>query len=305
MKISKKGVGPKDILSRAVALAARGESEQAARSFETCVKAYAQQGLPLRALAAAKAARSALGESPKVQAMLVRLYTELGLAGDAQKEIESGSKLVRKDAIPLLKGLGNDEMTDLLDIMELLPVKKGAYVVRQSEKGEDLYLVAAGTYEVMRDALRVSLMHAGDVFGEIGFFHHAARSASVRAMEDGMLIRLPADELRGLCRKYPALAHALERLYFARVIKKASEDLAINAGDLNGICEMHFPKGQELSRLDGITIVKHGVVEIDYDSQGLTRKRFLGPGSVFKHTDGRARANTDVDIIQAQPDIPS
>ncbi|HQP31225.1 MAG TPA: cyclic nucleotide-binding domain-containing protein, partial [Deltaproteobacteria bacterium] len=229
MKISKKGVGPKDILSRAVALAARGESEQAARSFETCVKAYAQQGLPLRALAAAKAARSALGESPKVQAMLVRLYTELGLAGDAQKEIESGSKLVRKDAIPLLKGLGNDEMTDLLDIMELLPVKKGAYVVRQSEKGEDLYLVAAGTYEVMRDALRVSLMHAGDVFGEIGFFHHAARSASVRAMEDGMLIRLPADELRGLCRKYPALAHALERLYFARVIKKASEDLAINA----------------------------------------------------------------------------
>ena len=130
-------------------------------------------------------------------------------------------------------------------------------------------------------------------------------SATDAEKYEGMLIRLPADELRGLCRKYPALAHALERLYFARVIKKASEDLAINAGDLNGICEMHFPKGQELSRLDGITIVKHGVVEIDYDSQGLTRKRFLGPGSVFKHTDGRARANTDVDIIQAQPDIPS
>jgi len=305
MKISKKGAGPKDILSKAAALAARGETAQAARYFEASVKAYAQQGLPLRALAAAKAARSALGESPKVQAMLVRLYTELGLKGDAQKEILSGSKLVRQDAIPLLKGLGSEEMTDLLDIMELLPVKKGSYVVKQSEKGEDIYLVAAGIYEVVRDALRVSLMHTGDVFGEIGFFHHAARSASVRALEDGMLIRLPADELRGLCRKYPALAHALERLYFARVIKKASEDLAINAGDLDGIREMHYPKGQELTHLEGITIVKHGVVEIDYDSQGLTRKRFLGPGSVFKHTDGRARANTDVDIIQARPDIPS
>lgn len=304
MKISKKGVGPKDILSKAAALAAKGETAQASRYFESCVRAYIEQGLPLRALAAAKAARSTLGESPKVQAMLVRLYTELGLAGDAQKEIVSGSNLVNKNAIPLLKGLDNAEMTDLLDIMELLPVKKGAYIVKQADKGEDLYLVASGSYEVVRDAMRLSLMHTGDVFGEIGFFHHAARSASVRAMEDGMLIRLPAEELRGLCRKYPGLAHALERLYFTRVIKKASEDLAIDASDLEGVHEMHFSKGQELSHLDGITIIKHGVVEIDYDAQGLTRKRFLGPGSVFKRTDGHARANTDVDIIQAHPDIP-
>jgi len=304
MKISKKGVGPKDILSKATALAAKGETAQASRYFEACVRAYIEQGLPLRALAAAKAARSALGESPKVQAMLVRLYTDLGLAGDAQKEMLSGSNLVKKNAIPLLKGLNNEEMTDLLDIMELIPIKKGAYVIKQTEKGEDLYLVASGSYEVVRDAMRLSLMHTGDVFGEIGFFHHAARSASVRAMEDGMLIRLPAEELRGLCRKYPGLAHALERLYFSRVIKKASEDLSMNASDLEGVREVHFSKGQELSHLEGITIIKHGVVEIDYDAQGLIRKRFLGPGSVFRKTDGHARANTDVDIIQARPDIP-
>lgn len=304
MKISKKGVGPKDILSKAAALAAKGESEQAGRYFEASIRAYIEQGLPLRALAAAKAARTALGESPKVQAMLIRLYTELGLEGDARKEAASGSNLVNKNAIPLLRGLNDNEMTDLLDIMELMPVKKGTSVIKQAEKGEDLYLVASGSYEVVRDAMRLTLMHTGDVFGEIGFFHHAARSASVRALEDGMLIRLPAEELRGLCRKYPGLAHALERLYFTRVIKKASEDLAMNASDLNGVQEMHVPKGQELSHLDGITIVKHGVVEIDYDVQGLTRKRFLGPGSVFKRTDGRARANTDVDIIQARPDIP-
>ena len=140
MKISKKGVGPKDILSKATALAAKGETAQASRYFEACVRAYIEQGLPLRALAAAKAARSALGESPKVQAMLVRLYTDLGLAGDAQKEMLSGSNLVKKNAIPLLKGLNNEEMTDLLDIMELIPIKKGAYVIKQTEKGEDLYL---------------------------------------------------------------------------------------------------------------------------------------------------------------------
>lgn len=293
----------KETLAQACSLAAQGDSAGASVQFQACLQAYLDKGLPLRALAAAKAARTALGDSPKVQAMLARIYTALGLLGDAQKEYRLGTAIISQEAIPLLRGLDRAAVLDILDCVEIVPVRKGTWVLRQGEKGEDIYLVAAGQYEVVRDRETLAVMHTGDIFGEIGFFHHGARSASVRALSDGELIRLPAVPLRALCRAYPDIAHALEQIYTARVIKKATEDLALHTTDLSGISEVHFRKGQAIDALYGITIIKHGVVEVDYDDQGLTRKRFLGPGTVFKRAGGRARANTDVDIIQAQPDI--
>lgn len=303
MKISGKIIPPKVLLEEAHALATRGAMEEASARYQACIQAYLDKGLPLRALAAAKAARSALGDKPKIQALLIRIYTSLGLSGDAQKEYHTGAAMIAKDAIPLLRGLDQMEALDFLDIMELMPVKRGAWILKQGEKGEDIYLVASGSYEVVRDRERLAVMRTGDIFGEIGFFHHATRTASVRALDDGELIRLPAEPLRNLCRTYPSVAHALEQLYTARVIKKASEDLALKPADLTGIRQLHFEKGKEITSLDGISVVKHGVVEVDYNEHGLNRKRFLGPGSVFKPTTDRVRANTDVDLILAHPDI--
>jgi CRP-like cAMP-binding protein len=303
MKILRGSINPKEILAQACRCAAKGEKERALDLFQSSVQTYLDMGLPLKALAAAKAARTALGASPKVQGFLIRLYTLIGRTGDALQEYHTGSTLIRKDIIPLLRGLSPEEILDFLDIMEILYVANGDFVLRQGETGEDLYIVISGNFEVLRDAEHLSVIKPGDIFGEIGFFHHARRSASVKAVDDATIIRIPSEPLRSLCRKYPGVAHALEKLYTWRVIKKASEDIHVDAIDLGDIAEVHFTRGEEIPRLEGITIVKHGFIEVNYGDEGPPRKRFFGPGMVLENVGGSAKANTDVDIIHATPDI--
>ena len=66
-----------------------------------------------------------------------------------------------------------------------------------------------------------------------------------------------------------------------------------------------FHRGQALSFDDeaDVTIIKHGIVEVDMDERGLKTKRFLRPGHVIERFGGSARANTDVEVIRARIDL--
>jgi len=307
-KRSKKDIRPKDILKLAERTGAKGNFDKALELFESSVQAYLKMGSTLKALAAAKSAKTVLGPKPKVEALLIRLYESMGLTGDAQKEFYESASLINKEKILLFKGLEQDEFVDFLEIMDILNTSKGQVILKQEDTGEEIYIIVDGKFEVVRDGNKVAIMNEGDIFGEIGFFHHAKRSASVRSKGKGILLKIPGMPLRDLCIRYPNVHHALESVYIERILKKAKEDLRVDPGlDLikDDLSYMHFAKGQEinLAHTADITIVRHGVVEINYNEKGLNKKIFIGPGSVFKKATGKAKANTDVDIIQAKVDI--
>ncbi len=303
----KKDLSPKDILRLARHAGSKGNLEKALNLFESSVRAYLRQGSTLKAIAAAKSAKTILGARPKVEALLIRLYESMGLTGDAQKEFYESASLINKEDILLFKGLEQNEFVDFLDIMDILNTSKGQFILKQGTAGEEIYIIIEGKFEVVRDRNAVAIMDEGDIFGEIGFFHHTRRSAAVRAKSKGMLLKIPGKPLRDLCIKYPNVYNALESVYIERILKKAKEDLRIDPEfDLikDDISYMHFAKGQEINpdHIRDITIVSHGVVEINYDEKGLNKKRFIGPGSVFRKPPGTAKANTDVDIICARVD---
>ncbi len=300
---------PKDLLKKAEQEAKAGDEGKAIDLFQACIQEYLKARMPFKALAAAKVARAALGCLPKTHVMLLRILLSMGLIGDACKELSESSRVWKKDDASILTGLSMEEFMDVLDIMQLIRFKKGACVVKQKDKGEDIFILISGSLEVIRDGERISFMHPGDVFGELGFFSQEGRSATVRTMEKSELTRIPSGKLKLLCSRHPGLGRSLERLYEERILKKASEDLRLKPlfhlrGD--AVTTFCFPKGRQLcfdNTAGDITIIKHGIVEISFDDKGLPIKRFLRPGNVLERFFGTARANTDVEVIRTRIDF--
>ncbi len=303
------GNAPRDLLRQAEKAAERGEVEQAMKLFETCIRHYLSHQMPFKALAAAKDAKTALGPLPRLWELLIRLYQSMGLHGDAQQEYDACCRDLRKDQIPFLAGLPREAFLDLLGVIRLVPARRGERIVRQDEPGEDIYVVLSGAFETIRDNAVVSTLKAGDLFGELGFFYHDRRSATVRAATKATLIRIPADDLRKVAQRYASLRESLEQLYHERTLKKAQEDLTTDPLlDLyqDHLFSVRFLKGEEIpfDHTDDVTIVKHGIVEVDYDGAGGPRqKRFLKPGSIIRNFSGIARANTDVEVLRARIDL--
>lgn len=299
---------PKDLLRQAEKMAASGEMEKGLDLFESCIRGYLQKKMPFKALAAAKVAKTVSQNHPKVHAMLIRLFQSMDLQGDLQVEYSESSMTLKKDAVSIFRGLTREEFTCLLDIMHIVEVKKGAYILRQQDAGEDIYIMIDGSVGVYRDNELMAVLHSGDVFGELGFFFQANRSASVRAIRKSRLSWIPAQELRLLCARFPRLRQSLEALYQERILRKAGEDLRHHPlVDLKNdvLTTARFSRGQSIvfDTTADITIIKHGIVEIDLDEKGFRTKRFLRPGHVIEHFEGSARANTDVEVIRARIDL--
>jgi len=305
-RVRSEKIPPKKLLEKAQRAAAKGQKDKALVLFESSVDDYLKQGFSLKALAAAKLAKIMLGSNPRVRALLIRLYDSIGLPGDSRKEFDEIAELLRKDLILIFQGLDQQEFTDFLDIMVIEQISKGEVVLKQGQSGQDIFIVVSGRLEVVRDTERISIMHPGDIFGELGYFLHARRSASVKAIEKCMLIRLPSKPLRELCRKYPSVNQKLEQIYSLRVLQKAGEDLA---GDplfdlrKDQITKVTFAKGQAitLNSEAEIFIVKHGAVEIDFMEKGMKKKQFPGPGGIIRKSMGNARAGTDVVLLKVRP----
>lgn len=73
-------------------------------------------------------------------------------------------------------------------------VKAGEVLIREGERGEDLYIIESGTVEVVRRGgwgdreHRIATLSAGETFGELALLDNGPRSATVRAIEDCELI---------------------------------------------------------------------------------------------------------------------
>ncbi len=295
---------PRELLALAEKASSGKNTEEALSFYRECIREYLSRNMPFRAIAVAKKARSALGPSPKVRNIIIRLYQEAGLTGDARQEYESATVFLKKDQIPLFQSLGEEHFIDLMAIVETVPVLKGKNVLRQKEKGDDIYVILAGKLEVVRGSSRLCTMGQGEVFGELAFFCRGERTATVRALERSILVKIPSGPLKEYAGKCPSLSRELLKIYSSRVIRKAQEDMGLPLQDPippNAVATLNFPKGREipLNHCNALSIVKHGIVMIDYDDMILRRKEYLKPGSVMPKGNGRAWATTNVVIMVA------
>lgn len=118
--------------------------------------------------------------------------------------------------IPLFAGLDAAALAELVGAMRARTVPAGTVVVRKGERGDAMYLVAAGAVEVEIADGQLRRLGEGDFFGEMALLSREPRSATVTAaMRTDLLIIDAVDFLR-LCERLPDMRASVEAVAAAR-----------------------------------------------------------------------------------------
>jgi CRP/FNR family cyclic AMP-dependent transcriptional regulator len=122
----------------------------------------------------------------------------------------------------LFADLDDDELAHIAAVSRELSCRAGEILLNQGDTSGDLFSVIQGRLKVVSVAsageeILLSVMGAGDVFGEIALLDQAPRSATVVAAETCRLLVVPQAAFRALLLQMPALALRLLALMARRV----------------------------------------------------------------------------------------
>ncbi len=116
---------------------------------------------------------------------------------------------VHVDDYPLLRGLAEPEVKEVLHSGTVVRVQKGNLVIRAGDPGNDMYMVMSGVLEVRARGHVIETLGKGQMFGEMSFLSRRPRTADVAAVTDAEVLLLTREFLERLTRGAPAVASRL------------------------------------------------------------------------------------------------
>ena len=131
---------------------------------------------------------------------------------------------------PLFAALPISAIEDLTARVSVRKVSVGSAVVTQDEPGDAMFLIMSGRVKVVMFGesgreVTLSLLRAGDSFGEMSLFDQGPRSAHCLAIEPTTLLVLSRDDLMKHMQAHPRTAINLVS-EMARRLRKADETIA-------------------------------------------------------------------------------
>lgn len=127
---------------------------------------------------------------------------------------------------PIFRAMPDDLFHEFVIALDSRDFEEGAWIVKQGENGDEMFLIAYGEVEVLMDLngepQRIATLQEGDFFGEASLMTGSPRNASVRTMGQVNCLVLKRDDLRGLIPKYPAVIDSIKAIYKARVRQNAA-----------------------------------------------------------------------------------
>eukprot|EP00808_Paulinella_micropora_P009450 g6150.t1 len=109
---------------------------------------------------------------------------------DASKEKDNKVRAFLENATKknvLFQGLEPEQRSAILNEMYKTTLKKGTSPIKQGDHGDNLYVVASGKFDVIKDGKKVFEQLPGTAFGELALMYNAPRAATVTAAEDSLV----------------------------------------------------------------------------------------------------------------------
>lgn len=136
---------------------------------------------------------------------------------------------------PLFSSLSEEDLTRLYEVTEPVELAKGEVLMEEGSKGDSLYLVLEGEFEITKRAgekdVVIASRGAGEVMGELSMLAGAPRSATVRATAACNLLRLDHESFHAVLRSSPEASLAMldtvtERLRNTEAMLRQHEKLS-------------------------------------------------------------------------------
>ncbi len=148
----------------------------------------------------------------------------------------------------LFAKLSNEELSEVAKVLREETYEPGAYVVKEGDPGESLYLVATGGVNVTKepDNHFLSYLGAGGYFGEMALFlPNSRRTASCVAMLKTTCLILEKSALEGFCLSRPAIGVKI----YQEIIRALAERLAATSADLAMLMKSQVSKQDQVSEM--------------------------------------------------------
>ncbi|HEX9189144.1 MAG TPA: diguanylate cyclase [Vicinamibacteria bacterium] len=130
--------------------------------------------------------------------------------------MERASKLALLRRTGLLAPLSESELTTLLASCHEITLPPGAPLCQEGEEGHAMYVVLAGNLVVSKGGKQVAVGRPGDCFGEMALIERRERSATLRALDETLVLEIPEAAFREHLSANPAALMALLRVFSER-----------------------------------------------------------------------------------------
>lgn len=135
--------------------------------------------------------------------------------------------------IPIFRYMTYPEITKILAISHAKQFKKGSIVLKEGDASDEMHIIASGMTDVVKGQTKVAQRGKGEVFGEMGIFDNAPRSATVAAAEDVISIAIHRKDLLQLLRQESQIAVKLLWAINSELnakLRTATSDMAARIG---------------------------------------------------------------------------
>lgn len=321
-KLEEYGKNDPRIYLRMGDIARKLEAKDAAISYyKKASESYIRIGFTLKAIAVCKMILSIDPGQKDVQARLARLH------GTDERPATKTADIPRT---PLFSDLSQDEFLEVLKKVRSLEFVPGAYIFREGDPGDSIFLVAEGEVEVIgsaKDSSKVVLarLPEGSVFGEFAFFLGSKRTGDVRALTKATVLELTKTDLNEIISRFKNVEAVLFDFYKARVVDNllALSPLfrPLTAEDrqeaVKRLTKVVFPAGEDMVREgeSGQTmyLIKSGEATVWVTGKDGNKVEVgrLGPGDFFGEValaTSRPRvatvtAATDAELVEFSRDL--
>ncbi len=126
--------------------------------------------------------------------------------------------------------LTDAQLSELESQLQLLTINGGETLISQGEASDALYLVVSGRFHVNIEGQQNPVVEIGPgkSIGEIGFFSGSARTASVAAARDSLVLRLLREDFDALCRHSPEIWPTMVSMLARRLVRIVTAEAKVD-----------------------------------------------------------------------------
>ena len=161
-----------------------------------------------------------------------------------EREIQSRLGALELARVELFQTMNEGERRKLAECLRFAPFMKGEVMTRQGAEAHWLYIITKGSAEVVLtvdsgERKRVSVLQAGDFFGEMSLLTGVPRQATVKALEDSECYRLDRIAFGDILRARPEIAQHLSEVLARRKVELDAVRQDLDAAAQSRMLERH------------------------------------------------------------------
>ena len=130
--------------------------------------------------------------------------------------MERADKIVLLRRTELLDSLSPEELDALLGSCREIALAPGQALCHEGEEGHAMYVVLAGNLVVSKAGKQVAVGRPGDCFGEMALIERRERAATLRALDETLVLEIPEPAFREHLSGNAAALMALLRVFSER-----------------------------------------------------------------------------------------